>query len=101
LTRIKTAAAIDLAIGRKSGPGVANLRKVGLPRGRRWLGVESRSVIPFAGFDRLQWGAADGRRRYEAAVADGNGGQRHPTFRRQQRNKARGDSGALKLAAED
>jgi hypothetical protein len=33
--------------GRKSDPGVTNIRNVASPHWRRWLGVESRCVVPF------------------------------------------------------
>jgi putative SOS response-associated peptidase YedK len=47
--------------GKKSDPGVTNVRNVGSPHWRRWLGIESRCVVPFtsfAGNDKLP----DGRR---------------------------------------
>ena len=47
--------------GKKSDPGVTNVRNVGSPHWRRWLGVESRCVVPFTSFaenERLP----DGRR---------------------------------------
>jgi putative SOS response-associated peptidase YedK len=36
--------------GRKSDPGVTNIRNVSSPHWRRWLGVESRCVVPFSSF---------------------------------------------------
>ncbi len=36
--------------GRKTDPGVTNLRNVASPHWRRWLGVESRCVVPFTSF---------------------------------------------------
>jgi putative SOS response-associated peptidase YedK len=33
--------------GRKSDPGVTNVRNVTLPHWRRWQGVENRCVVPF------------------------------------------------------
>ncbi len=36
--------------GRKTDPGVTNVRNVGSPHWRRWLGVESRCVVPFTSF---------------------------------------------------
>jgi len=36
--------------GRKSDPGVTNIRNVAAPHWRRWLGVESRCVVPFSSF---------------------------------------------------
>jgi hypothetical protein len=35
---------------RKSDPGVTNIRNVGSPHWRRWLGAESRCVVPFTSF---------------------------------------------------
>ncbi len=36
--------------GRKTDPGVTNVRNVTSPHWRRWLGVESRCVVPFTSF---------------------------------------------------
>ena len=36
--------------GRKSDPGVTNIRNVSSPHWRRWLGVENRCVVPFSSF---------------------------------------------------
>ena len=36
--------------GRNSDPGVTNIRNLGSPHWRRWLGVESRCVVPFTSF---------------------------------------------------
>jgi putative SOS response-associated peptidase YedK len=36
--------------GRKSDPGVTNIRNVGSPHWRRWLRVESRCIVPFTSF---------------------------------------------------
>jgi len=36
--------------GTKSDPGVTNVRNVKSPHWRRWLGVESRCVVPFTSF---------------------------------------------------
>jgi putative SOS response-associated peptidase YedK len=36
--------------GRNSDPGVTNVRNVLSPHWRRWLGVESRCVVPFTSF---------------------------------------------------
>jgi putative SOS response-associated peptidase YedK len=36
--------------GKKSDPGVTNVRNVGSPHWRRWLGVENRCVVPFTSF---------------------------------------------------
>jgi len=36
--------------GRNSDPGVTNVRNVSSPHWRRWLGVQSRCVVPFTSF---------------------------------------------------
>ncbi len=36
--------------GKNSDPGVTNVRNVASPHWRRWLGVESRCVVPFTSF---------------------------------------------------
>jgi putative SOS response-associated peptidase YedK len=36
--------------GRNSDPGVTNVRNVKSPHWRRWLGIESRCVVPFTSF---------------------------------------------------
>lgn len=36
--------------GRKTDPGVTNVRNLSSPHWRRWLGVESRCVVPFTSF---------------------------------------------------
>ena len=36
--------------GRKTDPGVTNVRNVKSPHWRRWLGVESRCLVPFTSF---------------------------------------------------
>ena len=36
--------------GRNSDSGVTNIRNVASPHWRRWLGVESRCVVPFTSF---------------------------------------------------
>ena len=36
--------------GRNSDPGVTNVRNVASPHWRRWLGVESRCIVPFTSF---------------------------------------------------
>jgi putative SOS response-associated peptidase YedK len=36
--------------GRNSDPGVTNVRNTASPHWRRWLGVESRCVVPFTSF---------------------------------------------------
>jgi len=36
--------------GKKTDPGVTNVRNVASPHWRRWLGVQSRCVVPFTSF---------------------------------------------------
>ncbi len=36
--------------GRKSDPGITNVRNTASPHWRRWLGVEWRCVVPFTSF---------------------------------------------------
>ncbi len=36
--------------GKKSDPGVTNIRNVKSPHWRRWLGIENRCVVPFTSF---------------------------------------------------
>jgi len=40
----------ELVEGGKRDPGVTNIRNVASPHWRRWLGVESRCVVPFTSF---------------------------------------------------
>ncbi len=40
--------------GKKSDPGVTNVRNVKSPHWRRWLGIESRCVVPFTSFSENQ-----------------------------------------------
>jgi putative SOS response-associated peptidase YedK len=40
--------------GKKTDPGVTNVRNVQSPHWRRWLGVESRCVVPFTSFSEHQ-----------------------------------------------
>jgi putative SOS response-associated peptidase YedK len=47
--------------GKKSDPGVTNVRNVSSPHWRRWLGVESRCVVPFTSFAENER-SPDGRR---------------------------------------
>jgi putative SOS response-associated peptidase YedK len=58
--------------GRNSDPGVTNVRNVSSPHWRRWLGIESRCVVPFTSFSENEvlpdgsrppiWFALDGTR---------------------------------------
>ncbi len=58
--------------GRKTDPGVTNIRNVASPHWRRWLGLESRCLVPFTSFSEYEtlpdgthppvWFAADERR---------------------------------------
>jgi len=47
--------------GRNSDPGVTNVRNVSSPHWRRWLGVESRCVVPFTSFSEHET-TADGKK---------------------------------------
>ena len=47
--------------GRKTDPGITNVRNLASPHWRRWLGVESRCVVPFTSFSENQV-LADGSR---------------------------------------
>jgi putative SOS response-associated peptidase YedK len=47
--------------GRNSDPGVTNVRNTASPHWRRWLGVESRCVVPFTSFSEPE-ALPDGRR---------------------------------------
>jgi hypothetical protein len=47
--------------GRKTDPGVTNIRNVKSPHWRRWLGVESRCLVPFTSFSENEL-LPDGRR---------------------------------------
>jgi putative SOS response-associated peptidase YedK len=40
--------------GRKTDPGVTNVRNVASPHWRRWLGLESRCVVPFTSFSEYE-----------------------------------------------
>jgi len=48
--------------GRNSDSGVTNVRNVSSPHWRRWVGVESRCVVPFTSFAENEV-RADGSRR--------------------------------------
>lgn len=39
--------------GKRTDPGVTNIRNVGSPHWRRWLGVEHRCLVPFTSFSEL------------------------------------------------
>jgi putative SOS response-associated peptidase YedK len=41
--------------GKKTDPGVTNIRNVSSSNWRRWLGVESRCLVPFTSFASRQW----------------------------------------------
>ena len=47
--------------GKNRDPGVTNIRNVASPRWKRWLGVESRCVVPFSSFSENET-LADGSR---------------------------------------
>jgi putative SOS response-associated peptidase YedK len=40
--------------GRKTDPGVTNVRNVASPHWRRWLGLEARCVVPFTSFSEYE-----------------------------------------------
>jgi len=40
--------------GRKTDPGVTNVRNVSSPHWRRWLGLESRCLVPFTSFSEYE-----------------------------------------------
>jgi putative SOS response-associated peptidase YedK len=40
----------EILKGKNRDPGVTNIRNVSSPHWRRWLGVESRCVVPFSSF---------------------------------------------------
>ena len=48
--------------GRKTDPGVTNIRNTASPHWRRWLGVEHRCVVPFTSFSEYETGP-DGKKR--------------------------------------
>jgi putative SOS response-associated peptidase YedK len=48
-------------VGRKSDPGVTNVRNTRSPHWRRWLGVESRCLVPFTSFAEPDNGTFGGR----------------------------------------
>lgn len=39
--------------GKRTDPGVTNIRNVASPHWRRWLGIESRCLVPFTSFSEL------------------------------------------------
>ena len=47
--------------GKRTDPGVTNIRNVKSPHWRRWLGVESRCLVPFSSFSEHEV-LPDGRR---------------------------------------
>ena len=47
--------------GKKTDPGVTNIRNVKSPHWRRWLGIEHRCVVPFTSFSEPE-AQPDGRR---------------------------------------
>jgi mannose-6-phosphate isomerase-like protein (cupin superfamily) len=57
--------------GRKTDPGVTNVRNVTSPHWRRWLGVEHRCVVPFTSFsaaERIQYEGSLRREEANAAI---------------------------------
>jgi putative SOS response-associated peptidase YedK len=57
-------------VGRKSDPGVTNIRNTGSPHWRRWLGVENRCLVPFTSFSEPNPGAVGDRAPVWFALAD-------------------------------
>lgn len=49
--------------GKKTDPGVTNVRNVNSSHWRRWLGVESRCVVPFTSFSEFDSTVDDGGRK--------------------------------------
>ena len=45
--------------GKKTDPGVTNIRNVSSPHWRRWLGTENRCVVPFTSFS--EYDTIDGK----------------------------------------
>jgi putative SOS response-associated peptidase YedK len=41
--------------GRNADPGVTNVRNLSSPHWRRWLGLESRCLVPFTSFSENEW----------------------------------------------
>lgn len=39
--------------GKRTDPGVTNIRNVGSPHWRRWLGVQNRCLVPFTSFSEI------------------------------------------------
>jgi putative SOS response-associated peptidase YedK len=54
--------------GKKSDPGVTNIRNAKSPHWRRWLGVESRCLVPFTSFAEPDNGTFGGRVCFGAAL---------------------------------
>ena len=50
--------------GKKSDPGVTNIRNAKSPHWRRWLGVESRCLVPFTSFASRITARSVGARRF-------------------------------------
>jgi len=60
--------------GRNSDPGVTNVRNVSSPHWRRWLGIESRCVVPFTSFaehEKLPDGTLLAAVRFDTFFGDG------------------------------
>ena len=72
--------------GKKTDPGVTNIRNVKSSHWRRWLGVESRCIVPFTSFAENEvlpdgarppvWFAFDDSRPLAFSPASGRGGRR-------------------------
>ena len=61
--------------GRKTDPGVTNIRNTGSPHWRRWLGIEHRCLVPFTSFSEYE-STEDGKE----PVWFARGGERPLTF---------------------
>jgi putative SOS response-associated peptidase YedK len=72
--------------GKKSDPGITNVRNIGSPHWRRWLGVENRCLVPFTSFAENEhlpdgrrppvWFAFNETRRSHSSPASGRVGRR-------------------------
>ncbi len=69
--------------GKKTDPGVTNIRNAGSPHWRRWLGVEHRCLVPFTSFSENEV-LADGARGRGAGAAA-------PAARRRARHRGAGE----------
>jgi putative SOS response-associated peptidase YedK len=61
LARWGTPTPPNFLVGKKTDGGVTNIRNTGSPHWRRWLGVESRCLVPFTSFSEPNPGAGGDR----------------------------------------